>query len=50
MKEDGSMVLEMVFDTSQADQFVMQVFDKNAGTDENGEVPLIAEIPFAMGE
>ena len=44
MKEDGSMVLEMVFDTSQADQFVMQVFDKNAGTDENGEVPLLSLI------
>lgn len=48
MKEDGSLVLEMVFDTSQADQFVMQVFGKNAGTGENGEVPLIAEIPFSM--
>lgn len=48
MKEDGSLVLEMVFDTSQADQFVMQVFGKNAGIGENGDVPLIAEIPFSM--
>lgn len=49
-EEDGSQILEMVFNTSQADQFVMQVFDKNAGTDENGQVPLLAEIPFSMGE
>lgn len=49
-QDDGSQIQEMVFNTSQADQFVMQVFDKNAGTDENGGVPLIAEIPFSMGE
>lgn len=49
-QEDGSEVLEMVFNTSQANQFVMQVYDKNAGTDENGEIPLLAEIPFSMGE
>lgn len=49
-QEDGSQIQEMVFNTSQADQFVMQVFDKNAGTDGNGGVPLIAEIPFSMGE
>ncbi len=49
-QEDGSEILEMVFNTSQADQFVMQVFDKNAGTDENGGIPLVAEIPFSMGE
>ena len=49
-QDDGSQIQEMVFNTSQADQFVMQDFDKNAGTDENGGVPLIAEIPFSMGE
>ncbi len=47
-QEDGSEIQEMVFNASQAEQFVMQVFDKNAGTDENGEIPMIAEIPFAM--
>ncbi len=49
-QEDGSQLQEMIFNTSQADQFVMQVFDKNAGVDGNGEVPLITEISFSMGE
>lgn len=49
-QEDGSEVLELVFNTSQADQFVMKVYDKNAAADENGEPPLLAEIPFSMGE
>ena len=49
-QEDGSQLQEMIFNTTQADQFVMQVFDKNAGVDGNGEVPLITEISFSMGE
>lgn len=49
-QEDGSEIQEMVFNTSQADEFVMQVFDKNASADENGNIPLLAEIPFSMGE
>jgi hypothetical protein len=49
-QEDGSQLQEMIFNTSQADQFVMQVFDKNAVGDGNGEVPLITEISFSMGE
>lgn len=49
-QEDGGQIKKMVFNASQADQFVMQVFDKNAGTDEDGGIPLIAEIPFTMGE
>lgn len=48
-QEDGSQILEFVFNTSQADEFIMRVYDKNAGTaDENGMPPLIAEIPFTM--
>lgn len=50
VNDDGSEVQEMVFNTSQADGFVMQVFDKNAGTGEDGEIPLLAEIPFSMVE
>lgn len=47
-QEEGGQIMEMVFNTSQADEFVMRVYDKNAGADENGEPPLIAEIPFTM--
>lgn len=48
-QEDGSQIQEQVFNTSQADEFIMRVYDKNAGTaDEDGMPPLIAEIPFTM--
>lgn len=47
-EENGSQIQEMVFNASQADQFLLQVFDKNAGAGADGMPPLIAEIPFAM--
>lgn len=49
-QEDGSQIQEQVFNTSQADEFVMRVYDKNAGAGEDGMPPLIAEIPFSMGD
>lgn len=46
--ENGGQVLGMVFDHTDATQFVLQVVDKNAGTDDNGNLPVLAEIPFGM--
>lgn len=47
-QEDGSQIQYMVLDHSEADQFVMKIYDKNAGTEEDGLPRLIAEIPFSM--
>ena len=47
-QEDGSQILEMECSASQADHFIVQVFDKGTGTEENSEPSLIAEIPFTM--
>lgn len=44
---DGQ-VRRLVFDQSNATQFVLQVIDKNAGPDENGNLTVLAEIPFSM--
>lgn len=46
--ENGGQVQGMVFDHTDATQFVLQVVDKNAGTDENGNLPVLAEIPFGV--
>lgn len=45
--EDGQ-VLGLVFDQSSATHFVLQVLDKNAAPDENGNLIVLAEIPFSM--
>jgi hypothetical protein len=46
--ETGGQIQEMVFDHSDATQFILQVIDKNAGLDENGNMIVLAEIPFGM--
>lgn len=47
-QEDGSWIKYMVFDQTDADQFILQMYDKNAELAENEPVPLIVEIPFSM--
>lgn len=44
----GASTWDMVFDHSDANQFVLQVVDKNAGADANGDFIVLAEIPFSM--
>lgn len=47
-QEDGSWMEYMVFDDTDAGEFVLQVYDKNGEPDENGQPVLLAEIPFTM--
>ena len=47
-QEDGSWIKYMVFDQTDADQFILQMYDKNAELAENEPVPLVVEIPFSM--
>ena len=44
----GASAWDLVFDHSDANQFVLQVIDKNAGVDENGNLVVLAEIPISM--
>lgn len=46
--EDGGEIYEISLAHSQADQFTVWVYDKNADPDESGYPPVIAEIPFRM--
>ena len=41
-------VWNLIFDHSDANEFVLQVVDKNAGADENGDYIVLAEIPFSL--
>lgn len=46
--DDGTEVRYMILDHSDADEFVLRLYDKNGEPDENGGPALIAEIPFSM--
>lgn len=46
--EDGGEIYEISLVHSQADEFTLQVYDKNEKPDESGYPPVIAEIPFRM--
>lgn len=47
-QEDGSWIKYMIFDQTDADQFTLKMYDKNADIGENESVPLITEISFSM--
>lgn len=46
--DDGTEDMYMILDHSDADEFVLRLYDKNGEPDENGGPALIAEIPFSM--
>lgn len=46
--EDGTEVRYITLDQSDADAFVLRLYDKNGEPDGNGGPALIAEIPFSM--
>lgn len=45
---DGSQLQQIIFDHSDAAQFTLQVLDKNADPDENGNLIVLGQIPFTM--
>lgn len=48
VQENGSQILEIECNVSQADNFIMQVFDKDVEAEGSDTPLLIAEIPFSM--
>lgn len=46
--DDGTEVRYITFDHSDANDFVLQMYDKNGEPDKNGGPRMIAEIPFSV--